>query len=97
MTASQRIWATVLLTSAVILYVVGHVLPVILSPGTPPSVISISKVLSLTAIPLFAIGSCIYSRSKGYPLWLGICSFTVVGFLILLLLPDHYSEPGDED
>jgi hypothetical protein len=79
------------MTAGFVLFVVAHVLPIILSPGTPPAVLTLSKLLPFIAIPSFVAGACIYSGSKGYPFWLGIFSVSLVGLVILLLLPDHDS------
>ena len=85
------------MSAGVFLFIVSKILPVILSPGTPPGVLVASSVMFWTAIPLFILGSCIYARGTGYPFWLGIFGVTIIGLLILMLLPDRYPEPKGDD
>jgi hypothetical protein len=95
MIASHRVPAVSLMFAGGFLFAVGAVLPRIFSPETPHGVTVAAAWMVLAAIPIFIVGSCIYARGIGYPVWLGIFSITFIGLLILMLLPDRYPEPDD--
>ena len=77
------------------LFIFGVMLPRICSPHTPEGILITSAIFLICSIPIFIIGCCIYARGIGYPFWLGIFGITMVGLLILLLLPDRFPEPDD--
>jgi hypothetical protein len=65
-----------------------------MSPDIPASFIVFSRVLFWIAVVVFVIGSCIYAKGIGYPFWLGIFGVTLIGLVVLMLLPDRY--PDDD-
>jgi len=79
------------------LFVAGLILPRLFSPDTPHGILVTAGVMVLAAIPFFVTGSCIYARGIGYPFWLGIFSVTIIGLLILMLLPDRVPEAKDAE
>jgi hypothetical protein len=95
MKASHRNPAVLLMTAGGILGVIGFALPRVVSPDTPPGVIVASTIILWVATPLFISGACIFARGIGYPWWLGLFSFTLLGLLILMLLPDRYPDAED--
>ncbi|HEY3898627.1 MAG TPA: hypothetical protein VGM54_08445 [Chthoniobacter sp.] len=97
MTASHRTPATVLMFVGGMLFVAAVMLPIIIAPGTPPEIHTVANILRIAAAIPFMLGACIYAKGAGYPFWLGIFSLTIVGFLILLWLPDRHPEPDDVD
>jgi len=74
------------------LFLIGIVLPHLFSPDVPHGIAVAGAVLMIASAPLFVVGACIYARGIGYPFWLGIFSVTLIGLLILMLLPDR--NPG---
>jgi hypothetical protein len=95
MIASHRTPAVGLMTAGGFLFLVGLALPHIFSPGTPHGIAVASAVLIIASAPAFIAGACVYARGIGYPFWLGIFAVTLVGLLILMLLPDR--RPGPDD
>ena len=87
--------ATGLIGTAIGIFVVAHYLPVILSPGTPAGVLAFARMAPWIELPLLAGGSCAYCQAKGYSFWLGLFGVTVMGFFILMLLPDRDDEFED--
>lgn len=77
-----------------LLFMVALAIPFIFRPDTPEGLLWAARIITLIAGPLFVAGSCIYARGIGYPFWLGIFGITLVGLLVLMLLPDRYPEHG---
>ena len=96
MIISHRAPSFSMITTALFLVVAAWVLPRILAPDTPPGVLIAANVMWWTAVPLYIVGSCIYARGIGYPFWLGLFAVTVVGLLILMLLPDRHPQKEDD-
>lgn len=97
MIVSHRTPAVGLISAGVFLAIASCMLPVIISPGTPHGIYVAAHVMFWSAIPLFTIGCCIFARGNGYPFWLGIFGLTLVGLAMLMLLPDRYPEPDNDD
>jgi len=85
------------MTAGGVLIVAAIMLPRICLPDVPHAVSVTANILFLASLPLITIGSCIYARGTGYPFWLGLFGITLVGLLILMLLPDQYPDPPETD
>jgi hypothetical protein len=90
--ADEMTVATGLIGAAIGVWVTAHYLPIILSPETPLGVLAFARIAPWIELPLLAGGSCVYCQAKGYSFWLGLFGVTVMGFFILMLLPDRDGE-----
>jgi len=42
-------------------------------------------------------GCCLYAKGNGYSAFFGLFGLTIIGLLMLMLLPDRFpEEPGDD-
>lgn len=97
MIASYRTPATVSMTVGGSLFVLGFMLPIIFSPA-PEGVLHARTVVSGVAFVIFGTGCCLYAKGNGYSAFLGLFGLTVIGLLMLMLLPDRFpEEPGDDN
>jgi hypothetical protein len=71
-------------------------LPYVFRP-TPKEVQFWSAIIYLLGVAVLLLGSCLYARGIGYPAVLGLISLTVIGLLVLMVLPDRLPEVESDD
>jgi hypothetical protein len=92
MVSFHRTLATWFMSVGGLLFLAGLAIPYFLRPEIPDGFRLAALVLLWASLPVFVVGACLFARGNGYPFWIGIFSVTVIGLLILMLLPDRCPE-----
>ena len=79
-----------------VVWLFAYLLPAMLAPS-PGGVVTAGLIMQWAGPLLLAAGGCIYARGIGQPVWLGLFSVVLVGFVMLLWLPDLRPDPEDDD
>jgi len=95
MIASHRTPATLLMTAGGMLILTAATIPFFLHGEIPAGIKTSAAIMSAVGLPVFVAGACVFARGNGYPTWLGLAAFSIVGLLMLLLLPDRFPERED--
>lgn len=96
MIASHRTPATLLMTTGGLIFLTIMGLPFFWQGALPDAAQNAIIVARCLSSLLFVGGACVYARGIGYPAWLGLVAFTIIGFLVLIFLPDRSGHETDE-
>jgi hypothetical protein len=95
MIASHRTPATALMTAGGMLLLIAAGIPFFLQGNIPEGFKTAALLMKCLGLPLYVGGACVYARGIGYPALLGLVAITIIGLLVLMLLPDRHSDQED--
>lgn len=78
------------------LFVLGFMLPRIFTPA-PVGLLHACLIIYAVAIVIFGAGCCLYAKGIGYSAFLGLFGLTLIGLIMLLLLPDRFADLEKDD